>query len=153
MRDFPDIPSASSTLAERHEREYAVAPIPYRGVAMRHVGPRDAAWIPLPISTRTASSPLGLWAPDRSASGKPPIYNNVMIKSHEPFCGRDRERLAGGAGGGKERPGSPARCRRHPDRMSLRRAPDLLRHPWITSSLGTRGPVGTQPVGMGLLNE
>ena len=37
-------------------KEYAVAPIQYRGVAMRHVGPRDAAWVPLPISTWTASS-------------------------------------------------------------------------------------------------
>jgi len=46
-------------------RVYAVAPIQYRGVAMRHVGPRDAALVPLPISTWTASSPLGLWAADR----------------------------------------------------------------------------------------
>ena len=40
-------------------RGYAVAPIQYRGVAMRHVGPRDATWVPLPISTWTASSALG----------------------------------------------------------------------------------------------
>src|SRR5262245_55997965 len=58
---------------------YTVAPIPHRGVAMRHVGPRDAAWVPLPISTWTASSPLGLRTPDRGASGKPPIHINVMI--------------------------------------------------------------------------
>src|SRR5215475_10511018 len=57
---------------------YAVAPIPYRGVAMRHVGPRDATWVPLPISTWTASSPPGLWAPDRGASGKPPIHIIIM---------------------------------------------------------------------------
>ena len=50
-------------------REYAVAPIQYRGVAMRHVGPRDATWVPLPISTWTASSPLGLCAPDRGPGG------------------------------------------------------------------------------------
>jgi hypothetical protein len=49
-------------------RVYAVAPIQYRGVAMRHVGPRDAAWVPLSISTWTASSPLGLCALDRGAS-------------------------------------------------------------------------------------
>src|SRR5262249_27530006 len=39
----------SQTSLRRHPqrrsalRGYAVAPIPYRGVAMRHVGPRDAA--------------------------------------------------------------------------------------------------------------
>ena len=43
-------------------RVYAVAPIQYRGVAMRHVGPRDATWVPLPISTWTASSPSCLCA-------------------------------------------------------------------------------------------
>ena len=32
-------------------RGYAVAPIHTNGVAMRHVGPRDAAWVPLSIST------------------------------------------------------------------------------------------------------
>jgi hypothetical protein len=32
-------------------------------------------------------------------------------------------------------------------------SPALVRHQWITSSLGTRGPVGTQPVATGLLNE
>jgi hypothetical protein len=36
-------------------RVYAVAPIQYRGVAMRHVGPWDATRGPLPISTWTAS--------------------------------------------------------------------------------------------------
>jgi hypothetical protein len=50
-------------------REYAVAPIQYRGVAMRHVGPRDAALVALSISTWTASSPLGLCAPDRGRGG------------------------------------------------------------------------------------
>jgi hypothetical protein len=75
----------SQTSIRRHpprrsaRRMYTVAPIPYRGVAMRPVGPRDAAWVPLPISTWTASSPLGPWAPDRGASGKPPIHINVMI--------------------------------------------------------------------------
>jgi hypothetical protein len=53
----------SQTSIRRHPpwrsagKEYAVAPIQYRGVAMRHVGPRDAAWVPLSISTCTASSP------------------------------------------------------------------------------------------------
>jgi hypothetical protein len=52
----------SQTSIRRHPprrsamRGYTVAPIQYRGVAMRHVGPRDAAWVPLPISTWTASS-------------------------------------------------------------------------------------------------
>jgi hypothetical protein len=32
-------------------RRYAVAPIQYRGDAMRHVGPRDASWVPLSIPT------------------------------------------------------------------------------------------------------
>src|SRR5262249_47374116 len=41
VRDFPDIHSASPAAAGRHER-YAVAPIHTGGVAMRHVGPRDA---------------------------------------------------------------------------------------------------------------
>ncbi len=47
-------------------RVYAVAPIQHRGVAMRHVGPRDAAWVPLPISTWTASSLSCLCALDRA---------------------------------------------------------------------------------------
>jgi hypothetical protein len=39
-------------------RVYAVAPIQYRSVALRHVGPRDATCVPLPISTWTASSDI-----------------------------------------------------------------------------------------------
>ena len=60
----------SQTSIRRHPlwrsamRGYAVAPIQYRGVAMRHVGPRDATWVPLSISTWTASSPLCLCALD-----------------------------------------------------------------------------------------
>jgi hypothetical protein len=50
-------------------RVYAVAPIQYRGVALRHVGPRNATWVPLPISTWTASFPLGRCAPDRARGG------------------------------------------------------------------------------------
>jgi len=49
-------------------RVYAVAPIQHRGVAMRHVGPRDATWVPLPISTWTASrvrGSVGLSSHDR----------------------------------------------------------------------------------------
>jgi hypothetical protein len=45
---------------------YAVAPIQYRGVAMRHVGPRDATWVLLPISTWVTSSPSCLHALDRA---------------------------------------------------------------------------------------
>jgi len=133
-------------------RGYAVAPIRYHGVAMRHVGPRDATWVPLPISTRTASSPSCLCGPDQGTSGNTQRFINIIVILYDHLHGRNRERLTGGAGGGNERPCSPARCRRHPDRMSLRRAPDLVQHPWITSSLGTRGPVGIQPGGMGLLN-
>src|SRR5262245_35945563 len=103
-------------------RVYAVAPTQYRGVAMRHVGPRDATWVPLSISTWTASSPLGPWAPDRGPCENPPICRRTIINLYEQFYGRNRERLAGGAGGGHERPCSPARRRRHPDRMSLQRA-------------------------------
>ena len=98
---------------------YAVAPIQYRGVAMRHVGPRDATWVPLSISTWTASSALGLCAPDRGPSVKIQLIVSLMIYLYDQFSGRNRERLAGGAGGGNEHPCSPARCRRHPDRMSL----------------------------------
>ena len=54
-RDFPDIYSASSVILSAM-KEYAVAPIQHRGVALRHVGPRDATWVPLPIPTWTASS-------------------------------------------------------------------------------------------------
>src|SRR6516165_1777869 len=44
-------------------RGYAVAPIQYRGVALRHLGPRDATWVPLPISTWTTNSRwVGAWA-------------------------------------------------------------------------------------------
>ena len=56
------------------------------------------------------------------------------VFSH-PFPAGNRERLAWGAGGGNERPCSPARRRRHPDRRSLRPL-NLVRHQWITSSLG-----------------
>src|SRR5262245_40711554 len=104
LRDFPDIHSASSAWAGAM-KGYTVAPIPYRGVAMRHVGPRDATRVPLSISTWTASSPSCRCAPDRSPSGVPPIHHNTMISSNEHLYGRDRERLAGGAGGGDERPG------------------------------------------------
>jgi hypothetical protein len=67
----------SQTSIRRHPpwrsamRGYAVAPIQYRGVAMRHVGPRDAAWVPLPISTWTASSPSCPCRPDRGYQWKP----------------------------------------------------------------------------------
>src|SRR5262245_1180547 len=60
-RPARDDGGTSRTSIRRHPpwwsamREYAVAPIQYRGVAMRHVGPRDATWVTLPISTWTAS--------------------------------------------------------------------------------------------------
>jgi len=148
----------SQTSIRRHPRwrstmrEYAVAPIQHHGVALRHVGPRDATWVPLSISTWTGSSPLGPCAPDQDRSGSQQICIKPTMNLYEQFYGRNRERLACGAGGGNERPCSPARCRRHPDTMSLRRLPQLRRHPWITSSLGPRGPVGTEPVGSGLRN-
>src|SRR6516225_6308205 len=88
-------------------RRYAVAPIHTNGVAMRHVGPRDATWVPLSISTWTASSALCLCAPDRSLSGDLPIDNMMHIRLYEHLYGRNRERLAGGAGGDDERPCSP----------------------------------------------
>ena len=116
-------------------REYAVAPIQYRGVAMRHVGPRDATWVPLPISTWTAPSAPGQYAPDRDPGGNQQRCINTTIALYDQLYGRNRERLAWGAGGGNERPCSPARRRRHPDRMSLL-PPNLVRHQWITSSLG-----------------
>jgi hypothetical protein len=78
----------SQTSLRRHSqgrsamRKYAVAPIPSRGVALRHVGRRDAAWIPLPISTWTASSPLGRWASGRGVSGKHATISKIIIKSH-----------------------------------------------------------------------
>jgi hypothetical protein len=60
----------SRTSIRRHSqlrsalRKYAVAPIEISGVALRHREPRDAARVPLPISTWTASCPLALWAPE-----------------------------------------------------------------------------------------
>src|SRR5262249_58404729 len=86
----------SQTSLRRHPRwwsamrVYAVAPLPYRGVAMRHVGPRDATWVPLPISTWTASSPSCRCAPDRSLGGDPPIYHNTIIILDEHLCVRNR---------------------------------------------------------------
>jgi hypothetical protein len=157
MRKPPSRPErgdcgTSQTSSRRHprwrstRRRYAVAPIQYRGVAMRHVGPRDAAWVPLSISTWTASSPLCRCAPNRSLSGETQLYRYTTIKLNAHFYGRSRERLAWGAGGGNQRPCAPARGRRNPARTSLRRPADLLWHPWITSSLGLRGPVGIQAV-------
>jgi hypothetical protein len=119
----------SQTSIRRHPpkqsamREYAVAPIQYRGVAMRHVGPRDATWVPLPISTWTAPSAPGQCAPDRDPGGNQKRCINTTIALYDQLYGRNRERLAWGARGGNERPCSPARRRRHPDRMSLRRHP------------------------------
>src|SRR5262249_17536166 len=80
----------SQTSIRRHPPERSamrgctVAPIPYRGVAMRHVGPRDATWVPLPISTWTASSPLCLCALDRApvATREPiAIIEYVVIRT------------------------------------------------------------------------
>jgi hypothetical protein len=72
-------------------REYAVAPIQYRGVALRHVGPRDATWVPLSISTRTASSALCLCARDRSRGGNQQRCIKTKINLYEQFYGRNRE--------------------------------------------------------------
>jgi hypothetical protein len=142
----------SQTSIRRHpqrqsaRRGYAVAPLPYRGVALRHVGPRDAAWAPLSISTWVTSSPLGLCASGRGARGNTQRYRNTVTHLYDQICGRNRERLAGG---GHERP-----ARRHdggeiPRGCPLGDSPDLVRHQGITSSLGLRGPVRTRPVGMG----
>jgi hypothetical protein len=57
LRDFPDIHSASSAAAKRHE-VYAVAPIHTGGVVLRHVGPRDATLVPLSILTWNRSIPF-----------------------------------------------------------------------------------------------
>src|SRR5262245_17147163 len=78
-------------------RGYTVAPIPYRGDALRHVGPRDATWVPLPISTGTASSPLGPWAPDRGAGGNSPICCNTIINLYEQIFRLDRAGVPGAA--------------------------------------------------------
>jgi hypothetical protein len=73
----------SQTSIRRHprwrsaRRGYAVAPIQYRGVAMRHVGPRDATWVPLPISTWTAPSSPCLCALDRAPVE---IRNHIRIR-------------------------------------------------------------------------
>src|SRR3974390_1969758 len=109
---------SSQTSIRRHPpgrstmREYAVAPIQHRGVAMRHVGPRDATWVPLSISTWTASSRVCRCTPDWSLRGDTQVYINILITNEFYSCNRNRERLAWGAGGGNEPPGAPARCRR-----------------------------------------
>lgn len=60
-------------------------------------------------SHRTAAATLG----DRGAIGRLRVLDRVVGRSRVPFSG-NRERLARGAGGGNERPCSPARCRRNP---------------------------------------
>jgi hypothetical protein len=101
----------------------------------------------LPFNTaasRCATSDLGMRPGSRSRSrpGQPPPRwacvprTGVPAETHkyserqffilhlyDQICGRNRERLAGGAGGGNEHPCSLARCQRNPDRMSLRRTP------------------------------
>jgi hypothetical protein len=100
-RPEPEYCGTSQTSIRRHPprrsamREYAVAPIQYRGVAMRHVGPRDATWVPLPISTWTGSSPLGLCAPDRSRGGNQQRRIKTTINLYEQFYGRKREASLG----------------------------------------------------------
>src|SRR4029453_7288609 len=88
----------SQTSIRRHPQRqsargvYAVAPLQYRGVALRHVGPRDAAWVPLSISTWTASSPLGLCASGRGASGNKQRSLKRVTHLSDQICGRNRER-------------------------------------------------------------
>ena len=53
-------------LRRRAMREYAVAPIHTGGVAMRHVGPRDATSVPLSILTWNLAD-LSLLDPSRRA--------------------------------------------------------------------------------------
>jgi hypothetical protein len=89
---------------------YTVAPIQYRGVAMRHVGPRDATWVSLSIWTWTVSPRRALVPQTRV-----PVEIRNDIKRRRDFrltkiYSRNRKRLAGGAVGGNEHPCSPARC-------------------------------------------
>ena len=79
--------------------------------------------VPLPISTWTASSAVGVCSPDLGPARNQKLGINTHINVYDNFYPRNRERLPWGAGGGNERPCSPARRRRHPDRMSPRRPP------------------------------
>ena len=71
---------------------------------------------------------------------------NNGTRCYDQLFVRDRERLAWGAGGGNERPCSPARCRRFPDTTFPSGSPGLAHHRSISSSLRPRGPMKIPPV-------
>jgi hypothetical protein len=137
-RDFPNIHSASSAMAERHEtvcgRSHS---IPRRRDAPRRTSRCDLSpALDLDLDSLLPVVPVR-FGPSLGGDSRPDCDNGITCD--EQIIGLNRGRLAWGAGGGNERPWSPARGRRNPVRMSLPRPADLLWHPWITSSLGLRG--------------
>jgi hypothetical protein len=54
MAGLPRHPFGVIRLGGAPLRGYSGAPIPYRGVAMRHVGPRDVTWVPASPRTQIA---------------------------------------------------------------------------------------------------
>ena len=79
-------------------------------------GRLDGRTSPAVRSTGIGSSSvlIGIFVLARSSSGifRPRFVRGNLGTHEQPFR-RHRERLAGGAGGGYERPCSPARCRRN----------------------------------------
>jgi hypothetical protein len=121
-RDFPDIHSASSATAECHERVCGRS----HSIPRRRDAPRRTSGCDLSPATDLDLDDLLLAVtvrPGSSPSENLQRYSPHRITKYEQFFGWYRERLAGGAGGGNERPGSPARGRRNPGRMSLPRTP------------------------------
>src|SRR5947209_20403923 len=80
----------------------------------------------------------------RSSSGIfPRRFVRGLLGTHEQPSERNRERLAGGAGGGNERPCSPARCRRNPP------TDGSLTPPRPTTRRASRGPRAPRPANVG----
>ena len=122
LRDFPDIHSASSATAERHENECGRS----HSIPRRRDAPRRTSGCDLGPATDLDLDSLLPVVPVRfgpSPSGDSRTDCNHGISCYERIIGRSRGRLAWGAGGGNERPCSPARGRRNPVEMSLRRPP------------------------------
>jgi hypothetical protein len=120
LRDFPDIHSASSAMTERQERVFGRP----HSTPRRRDAPRRTSGCDLGPATDLDLDSLLPVVPvhlDRSPVAN--HYHNWIITKfrYNQIIGRNRERLARGAGGSDERPCSPVRCRRNPDRMSLRR--------------------------------
>ena len=75
--------------------------------------PRVNDYRKLDVSMRHLESLTRRWAASGDGPRRPRLTGRPLDRHQEPSAG-NRERLAGGAGGGNERPCSPARGRRNP---------------------------------------